>query len=149
MVEGRGGSDGARARAWAYRRSRRFRRSDRRAGRGDGRHLGRQIESGAEAVQLFDSWAGLLPADEFRRWVIAPTAAIVDRLRAGHPGVPVIGFPRGAGVLYASTSDATGVEAVGLDAGGAGGVGETACSGHCAVQGNLDNQLLRPAVPAC
>ena len=68
-------------------------------------------------MQLFDSWAGLLAADEFRRWVIAPTAEIVRRLRAQHPDVPVIGFPRGAGVLYAEYAAATGVDAIGIDAG--------------------------------
>src|SRR5690606_10549949 len=60
-------------------------------------YLDRQIQAGAEAVQLFDSWAGSLAPREFERWVIAPTVAMVDALRARHPAVPIIGFPKGAG----------------------------------------------------
>src|SRR5260370_5696717 len=59
-----------------------------------------QIEAGAEVVQLFDSWAGVLPEAEFRRWVIEPSARIAHALKSEHPNVPIIGFPRGPGVLY-------------------------------------------------
>src|SRR3546814_11667422 len=61
-------------------------------------YLSGQIEAGAEVVQLFDSHAGVLPEAAFRRWVIAPTRDLVARLRARHPDVPIIGFPRGAGL---------------------------------------------------
>ena len=60
-------------------------------------YLAGQIEAGAEAVQLFDSWAGSLAPAEFERWVIAPNAAITARIKARFPDVPVIGFPKGAG----------------------------------------------------
>ncbi len=63
-------------------------------------YLSRQVEAGAEALQLFDSWAGSLPETEFDRWVIEPTVKIVDELKKRHPDVPIIGFPRGAGLLY-------------------------------------------------
>ncbi|NNG05604.1 MAG: uroporphyrinogen decarboxylase [Inquilinus sp.] len=78
-------------------------------------YLRRQIDAGAEAVKLFDSWAGVLPEAEFRRWVIAPTARIVAALKRSHPAVPVIGFPRGAGHLYEPYLADTGVDALGVD----------------------------------
>jgi uroporphyrinogen decarboxylase len=78
-------------------------------------YLSGQIEAGAEAVQLFDSWAGSLAPAEFERWVIAPNAAIVSALKARHPDVPVIGFPKGAGEKLPAYARETGVDAVGID----------------------------------
>lgn len=78
-------------------------------------YLSGQIEAGAQAVQLFDSWAGSLAPAEFERWVIAPTARLVKSLKAKHPDVPVIGFPKGAGGKLAAYARETGVDAVGLD----------------------------------
>lgn len=74
-----------------------------------------QIVAGAEAVQLFDSWAGSLSPDQFERWVIGPTSAIADAIRTRHPGVPVIGFPKGAGAKLAAYARETGVDALGID----------------------------------
>lgn len=74
-----------------------------------------QIEAGAEAVQLFDSWAGSLSPHQFERWVIAPTARIAGALRQHYPHVPVIGFPKGAGGKLAAYARETGVTAIGLD----------------------------------
>lgn len=78
-------------------------------------YLSGQIEAGVEAVQLFDSWAGTLSPAQFERWVIAPNAAIVTALKARHPEVPVIGFPKGAGGKLPAYARETGVDAVGLD----------------------------------
>ncbi|BCA59882.1 uroporphyrinogen decarboxylase [Sphingomonas sp. HMP6] len=78
-------------------------------------YLSRQIEAGVEAVQLFDSWSGSLSPAQFERWVIAPNAAIVAALHARHPGVPVIGFPKGAGEKLPAYARETGVDAVGVD----------------------------------
>ncbi|TPG52730.1 uroporphyrinogen decarboxylase [Sphingomonas glacialis] len=78
-------------------------------------YLSRQIEAGVEAVQLFDSWSGSLSPAQFERWVIAPNAAIVTALRARHPGVPIIGFPKGAGEKLPAYARETGVDALGLD----------------------------------
>ena len=78
-------------------------------------HLSAQISAGAEIVQLFDSWAGVLAEPEFRRWVIAPTRAIVTELKRRHPDTPIIGFPRGAGVLLPAYALETGIDVVGLD----------------------------------
>ena len=78
-------------------------------------YLSGQIEAGAEAVQLFDSWAGSLAPSEFERWVIAPNAAITAAFKARHPGVPVIGFPKGAGEKLPAYARESGVDAVGID----------------------------------
>jgi uroporphyrinogen decarboxylase len=107
-----------------------------------------QIEAGAEAVQLFDSWAGSLAPDQFERWVIAPNARIAAAVRARCPGVPVIGFPKGAGAKLAAYARETGVDAVGVD--------ETIDPAWAArelpagmpVQGNLDPLLLLAGGPA-
>jgi uroporphyrinogen decarboxylase len=74
-----------------------------------------QIAAGVEAVQLFDSWSGSLSPAQFEQWVIAPTARIVAALHARAPGVPVIGFPKGAGGKLPAYARETGVDAVGLD----------------------------------
>ena len=66
-------------------------------------------------MQLFDSWAGSLAPLQFDRWVIAPNRAIVERLKQLHPGIPVIGFPKGAGAKLADYAAGTGVDAVGVD----------------------------------
>ena len=101
-----------------------------------------QIVAGAEAVQLFDSWAGSLAPAEFERWVIAPTATIVAALNQRFPQVPVIGFPKGAGEKLPAYARETKVQALGLD--------ETidplwaarALPAGLPVQGNLDPLLL-------
>jgi uroporphyrinogen decarboxylase len=78
-------------------------------------YLSRQIEAGVEAVQLFDSWSGSLSPAQFERWVIAPNAAIIAAIHARHPGVPVIGFPKGAGEKLPAYASRTGADAIGLD----------------------------------
>ncbi len=78
-------------------------------------YLGGQIEAGAEAVQLFDSWAGSLSPAQFERWVIAPNARITAALQDRYPDVPVIGFPKGAGEKLPAYIRETGVSAAGLD----------------------------------
>lgn len=78
-------------------------------------YLSGQIQAGVDAVQLFDSWAGSLAPAEFERWVIAPTSRLVTALKARHPGVPIIGFPKGAGGKLAAYAQETGVDAIGLD----------------------------------
>lgn len=78
-------------------------------------YLSGQIQAGAEAVQLFDSWAGSLSPAQFERWVIAPNAAIVAEVKARHPETPIIGFPKGAGEKLPAYARETGVDAVGID----------------------------------
>ncbi|GAA4031389.1 uroporphyrinogen decarboxylase [Sphingomonas rosea] len=74
-----------------------------------------QADAGVDAVQLFDSWSGSLAPAEFERWVIAPTARIVDRLRKARPNLTIIGFPKGAGGKLPAYARETGIDAVGLD----------------------------------
>jgi uroporphyrinogen decarboxylase len=78
-------------------------------------YLSAQIDAGVDAVQLFDSWAGSLSPAQFEKWVIAPNAEIVRRLKALHPDTPIIGFPKGAGGKLAAYAAGTGVDALGLD----------------------------------
>jgi uroporphyrinogen decarboxylase len=78
-------------------------------------YLVRQLQAGADAVQIFDTWAGVLPTDEFQRWCIAPTRRIADKVRREVPGAKLIGFPRGAGTMLPKYVAEAGVDAVGLD----------------------------------
>jgi uroporphyrinogen decarboxylase len=103
--------------------------------------LALQIEAGVEVVQLFDSWAGALSPAGFESWVIAPTTRLVVRLKARFPKVPVIGFPRGAGLLYDRYAAETGVDAVGLDTAVPAGFARQ-LQARVVVQGNLDPVLL-------
>lgn len=104
--------------------------------------LAAEIAAGAEIVQLFDSWAGILPEAAFARWIIAPTARIVAALRARQPDCPIIGFPRGAGVLYERYTAETGVDAVALDTMVSAGFAGARLRPLATVQGNLDPVLL-------
>ena len=78
-------------------------------------YLINQIKAGAEAVQIFDSWSGVLDIDAFRQWCIAPTKRIVDLVRSSYPHIPIIGFPKGAGQNYMAYIQEAGVSAVGID----------------------------------
>ena len=115
MVAGRSTPDQGPARAWMYRDPARFAQLIALITQATIHYLGRQIEAGAEAVKLFDSWAGSLAPEMFVRFAIEPVRRIVAALQALHPGVPVIGFPRGAGAMYPEFAAATGVAAVALD----------------------------------
>jgi uroporphyrinogen decarboxylase len=115
MVAGEGSREQAAARHMAYLDSGRFSAIIERIESMTGDYLSGQIDAGAEAVQLFDSWSGSLAPAEFERWVIAPTARIVARLKERHPQVPVIGFPKGAGGKLGAYARETRVTAVGLD----------------------------------
>ena len=106
-------------------------------------YLSRQIAAGAEAVKLFDSWAGALPGRQFARYCIEPARRITQALRESHPGVPVIGFPRGArGGSYAAFAAATGVSAVALDTGVEPAWAARELQPRVCVQGNLDPLLM-------
>jgi uroporphyrinogen decarboxylase len=104
-------------------------------------HLAAQIEAGADVVQLFDSWAGILPEREFVRWCELPAARIVGRLKARYPEVPIIAFPRGAGVLYQRFVRAVPVDGISLDTGVSLTWAREAMQGVC-LQGNLDPAAL-------
>ncbi|MCY4231538.1 MAG: uroporphyrinogen decarboxylase [Alphaproteobacteria bacterium] len=103
-------------------------------------YLAAQVEAGAEALQLFDSWAGLLPPSGIRRWCLEPARRITAGLKQRHPFVPLILFPRGAGALaaeFAEIGDCVGIDTTADPAWAAGAIQDKA-----AVQGNLDPMLL-------
>ena len=115
MVAGHGSRDQAEARLLAYADPQAFAAIIESIAAVTVDYLSGQISAGAEAVQLFDSWAGSLSPEQFERWVIAPTARIVADLKARHPETPVIGFPKGAGARIAAYARETRVDALGLD----------------------------------
>ena len=115
MVAGQGSRDQSETRRLAYRDPDKFAEIIARIEQVTIQYLDGQIEAGAEAVQLFDSWAGSLSPAQFEQWVIAPTARIVASVRERHPEVPIIGFPKGAGGTLAAYARETGVNAIGLD----------------------------------
>ena len=115
MIAGQGSRDQAEARRLAYADPARFGNIIARIEAVTLEYLSGQVEAGAEALQLFDSWAGSLAPAQFEQWVIAPTSRLVDELGKRHPHVPVIGFPKGAGGKLAAYARETGVSALGLD----------------------------------
>ena len=142
MVEGGGSRDYRNVKAWAYRDPAGFLALIELVTEATTAYLSAQIEAGVEAVQLFDSWAGVLPEAEFRRWVIEPTRRIVRALKTRFQGVPIIGFPRGAGLLYERYVAETEVDAVGLDTTVPLDYGRERLQPRATVQGNLDPVLL-------
>jgi len=115
MVAGQGSRDQAEARRLAYADPARFGALIDRIETVTFDYLAGQVEAGAETLQLFDSWAGNLSPAQFEQWVIAPTARLVAKLKDHNPGVPVIGFPKGAGGKLLAYARQTGVDAIGLD----------------------------------
>ena len=138
MVEGKTSKDFAAAKTWAVRQASDFQRLVDVLVEATVEHLVSQARHGADAVQIFDSWAGVLSESEFMRWCVAPTRAIVDRFRAACPAVPVIGFPRGAGLMLRKYAEATGVDAVGLGTGVPTEWAAKELQPRWPVQGNLD-----------
>jgi uroporphyrinogen decarboxylase len=115
MIAGQGSRDQGETRRLAYSDPERFAAIVGRIEDVTFGYLSGQVEAGAEVLQLFDSWAGSLAPAQFERWVIAPTARLVERLKAEHPGVPVVGFPKGAGGKLRAYAGETGVDCVGVD----------------------------------
>jgi uroporphyrinogen decarboxylase len=142
MVAGHGSRDQAETRAFAYRDRGAMQALIDRIVETTVEYLCGQIDAGADAVQLFDSWSGSLAPKEFERWVIAPTAAIVEALRARRPGTPIVGFPKGAGAKLGVYARETGVDAVGLDETVDPAWADEMLPAGLPVQGNLDPLLL-------
>jgi uroporphyrinogen decarboxylase len=142
MVGGGGSTDQAAARLWAYRDRGAFARLIDLLVEVSVEYLAAQVAAGADTLQIFDSWAGSLPDTEFEAWVLAPTRAMVAQLEARCPGVPIIGFPRGAGARASSYVRETGVSAIGCDTATPLGTMAELASAGVAVQGNLDPLLL-------
>jgi len=142
MIEGRGKTDYEHTRAMAWREPQLFAALLDRIVTATISYLMAQIDAGAEALQLFDSWAGAVPAPLFGTAVIEPTKRIVAALKAKHPQIPIIGFPRAAGSHLAAYAALTGVDAVGVDHMTDLTTASALMPKDVAVQGNLDPILL-------
>jgi len=101
-------------------------------------YLRGQADAGAEVLMLFDSWAGMLPPDEFRTWVIEPTARIAAALQQSHPHVPLIGFPRLAGTMLGEYARGAGMQGVAIDTAMKPEAAADMVPPQIALQGNLD-----------
>jgi uroporphyrinogen decarboxylase len=115
MVGGRGSTDQAAARGFALREPELFDRLLACLADASARYLSRQIDAGADAVQVFDSWAGSLSPTGFERYSITPIARVVSGVKKDHPQTPIIGFAKGAMHVLGPFSQQTGIQAVGLD----------------------------------
>jgi uroporphyrinogen decarboxylase len=138
MIAGRGTPDQAPARLFAYRHPDLFAALIDRLADASAEYLVRQLAAGAEAVQIFDSWAGVLPPAEFDRWCVAPIAALAAKVRAKAPDAPIIVFPRGAGTQLAKFAALAGIDAIGLDTSVEPKTADDALPPRVALQGNLD-----------
>jgi uroporphyrinogen decarboxylase len=138
MIAGHGTPDQAPARLFAYRHPQAFAALTDRLVAASTAYLARQIEAGVEVVQIFDSWAGVLPVEEFDRWVVTPVRDIVTRLKTAHPDVPVIAFIRGSGVHLPRLTETLGADAYGLDTVTPPAWAAAAVNASVPLQGNLD-----------
>jgi len=138
MVEGGSSRDFAAVRGWAYRDPVGFAQLIDLLVEATAIHLNRQVEAGAQVLQIFESWAGALPGEEFRRWGVEPVARLIAAVKTAHPGVPVILFPRGAGTTYADWAAESGADVIGLDCGVPLEWAARTLAGRCILQGNLD-----------
>lgn len=148
MVEGGGSKDQAAARLMAYREPATFQRLIDLLVEVSAGYLLNQVKAGASVLQIFDSWAGSLPEDEFARWCIVPTRRLVQLVKAKAPHTPVIGFPRGASVLAERYAKETDVDAIGCDTSQPVGWIRETLQSLLPVQGNLDPALLVAGGPA-
>jgi len=138
MVAGEGTSDQAPARLFAYRDPENFKRIIDRLVQGSIEYLVGQLKAGADCVQIFDTWAGILPPEQFDRWCMEPTEKIVAGVRAQVPGAKIIGFPRGAGAMALPYVEITGVDAIGLDWSFPRSLAHDILQPRVPVQGNVD-----------
>ncbi|WP_371056330.1 uroporphyrinogen decarboxylase [Rhodosalinus sp. K401] len=138
MVAGRGTPDQGPAHALKNENPALFRRLIDRLTDGTIEYLAAQVEAGAEVVKIFDSWAGSLSGEDFDTYALEPCRKITAALKARYPGLPVIGFPRGAGERYVGFAKATGVDCVALDQGVDPDWAAREVQPEGCVQGNLD-----------
>jgi uroporphyrinogen decarboxylase len=142
MVAGHGTPDQAPARMMAYRHPQAFAKIIDVLVDNSIQYLLSQLKAGADALQVFDTWAGVLPPSEFLRWSIEPARRIVEGVRKQAPDAKIIGFPRGAGALLPGYVDATGVNAVSIDWAAEPSLIRERVQSKVAVQGNLDPLVL-------
>jgi uroporphyrinogen decarboxylase len=147
MVAGRGTSDQAPARLFAYRQPALFNELIALLVEASADYLVRQLRAGAQAVQIFDSWAGVLPVAELERWCLAPMRSLVAKVRAEAPDAPIIAFPRGAGASLTTFAAIEGIAGMSLDTAVAPDWATAALPGDLALQGNLDPLALLAGGP--
>lgn len=138
MTHGQGSKDQAVTRRYAYQDEAAFSELIDAIVENTVEYLLGQIAAGVDAVQLFDSWSGSLSPAQFEKWVIAPNAAIISRIKAAHPDLPIIGFPKGAGDKLSAYARETGADAIGLDETVDPVVANRNLPADIPVQGNLD-----------
>jgi uroporphyrinogen decarboxylase len=148
MVEGRGSRDHAIVKQWAYSDPDGFGQLMDLLVTATVEYLSKQVEAGAEVVQLFDTWAGALSETAFQRWCIEPVQKIVAQLRQSYPDLPIIGFPRGVGAGYGTFAKTANVNGVSLDWTVPLDWAARELQPHVTVQGNLDPRLLVVGGPA-
>ncbi|AKI02905.1 uroporphyrinogen decarboxylase [Hoeflea sp. IMCC20628] len=141
MIAGRGTPDQAPARLFAMQHPEEFMMLLNLLSEISADYLIAQIDAGADAVQIFDSWAGVLGERDFADFAVGPMKRMVDRIRAERPGVPIIGFAKGAGAMLQNYRALTGIDCVGLDWTVPSGLAREIQKGG-AVQGNLDPLLM-------
>jgi uroporphyrinogen decarboxylase len=142
MVAGQGTPDQAPARMMAYNHPDAFAKIIDALVQNSIHYLTGQLRAGADVLQIFDTWAGVLPPREFQRWSVEPTRRIVEGVRAKVPGAKIIGFPRGAGALLPEYVELTGVDAVSIDWAAEPSLIRERVQNRVAVQGNLDPLVL-------
>jgi uroporphyrinogen decarboxylase len=142
MVAGQGTPDQGPARMMAYRHPEAFAKIIDVLVESSIEYLLAQLVAGANALQIFDTWAGVLPPAEFARWSTEPTRRIVEGVRAKVPDAKIIGFPRGAGAQLPGYVEATGVNAVSIDWTAEPAFIRERVQSKVAVQGNLDPLVL-------
>jgi uroporphyrinogen decarboxylase len=142
MIAGRGTPDQEPARLFAYSDPAAFAGLVDKLAEASASYLIRQLQAGVDAVQIFDTWAGILPAEELTRWCIEPTQRIIAEVRRHVPGAKVIGFPRGVGTALLRYIEDVPVDAVGLDWTVDLGFARDQIQWRVPVQGNLDPLVL-------
>jgi uroporphyrinogen decarboxylase len=142
MIEGASSRDFALARGWMQAEPQGFARLIDLLIDATADHLIAQVDAGAEALQIFDSWAGALNGEDLQRWSVAPLRDLVGRVKTAHPGVPIILFPRGVGDRYGTFAADCGADALSLDSTVPLGWAKRELQPRITVQGNLDPQVL-------
>jgi uroporphyrinogen decarboxylase len=142
MVEGKSSKDYAIVKGWAYRERDEFGRLIDLLIDATIKHLSLQVDAGADAIKIFDTWAGVLSPEEFQRWVIEPSVKICSELRRRYPEIKIIGFPKGVGVGYVEYTRQVGVDGIAIDTSVSPIWAAGSLQKYAAVQGNLDPIVL-------
>lgn len=142
MIEGGSSRDFSKVKKWAFENPKSFKKLLSLLADVTAEYLINQVKSGVEVIQLFDSWAGIAAGNYFTQWIIQPTQQLIKNVRLIYPDVPIIGFPKGAGLYYDAYVNQTSVNAIGLDTTLPLDYVRDKLQKICPVQGNLDPIML-------